>query len=67
MFFFLYHHNQSHEIDGCRALMAEFSLRDAVVFGSAISPPPKLQQTLFRLLEIRHESEYHLATVSCKL
>jgi hypothetical protein len=30
-------HKQSHEIDGCRALMVEFPLRDAVVFGSAIS------------------------------
>ena len=47
------------------ALMAEFYLRDAVVFGTAISHP--LLQTLFRLLEIRHESEDHLATVSCNL
>ena len=57
---------QSHKIDGCRGLMAEFSLRDAVVFGTAISPPP-LQQTLFRLIEIWQESEDHLATVSCNL
>jgi hypothetical protein len=40
---YIYNHEQSywqsHEIDGCRALMAEFSLRDTVVFDSAISPP----------------------------
>ena len=35
--------------------MAEFSLRDAVVFGTAISPP--LQQTLFRLWEDSKESD----------